>query len=667
MATEANGQAPQTIQEGKAKIIVPEAASTAAGKKEQGEVQQVFYNPIQQFNRDLSVLAIKTYGEEIVEKRRAQQANKRSKKRKRAKTDDASKDDGAHPQVDERQPAPEPETAPETGEPASTVAPDFKILDALSASGLRALRYAHEIPFVTEVTANDLSSSAAKSIEANIAYNGLQDKIKVTNDDALALMYRSIADSLSLAARKHPGRASPDSIRWDVVDLDPYGTAAPFFDAAVQSVRSDGGLLCVTCTDSAVWAGHSYPEKTYSLYGGTPVKAPYSHEYGLRLILNSIATAAGRYGLSIEPQLSLSIDFYTKVFVKVTKSPSAVKFLGGKTMMLYTCDQGCGSFQTQYLVKNKVAENKKGSGHFYKHTLKQGPTTDEHCAHCDTKTHINGPIWGGPLHSPEFVKRLLTQLPEADKTVYGTIPRLEGMLQTALEEDLPFPEGSFPPVNPRDDAHAAVEPYPFYVDPHKIASVLCAVGPSTDMFRGALTHLGYRHTRSHCRAGSVKTDAPWSTIWWVILEWIRQKAPITPKNVRPRTAGFRILEKAGILKLNEAGEVVAAGPGALVKDGDDVQMEDSKLVEAATSGQDDAAVASVANNKTDVEQEGASAAEDKEDKAAAAFKEVELRKTLLFNEDLAALGRRNQGQKKLVRYQTNPRENWGPMVKAKRQ
>jgi hypothetical protein len=35
--------------------------------------------------------------------------------------------------------------------------------------------------------------------------------------------------------------------RFDVIDLDPYGTASPFLDSAVQAV-SDGGLLCVTCT-----------------------------------------------------------------------------------------------------------------------------------------------------------------------------------------------------------------------------------------------------------------------------------------------------------------------------------------------------------------------------------------------------------------------------------
>lgn len=48
--------------------------------------------------------------------------------------------------------------------------------------------------------------------------------------------------------------------RVDMIDLDPYGTAAPFLDSAIQAV-SDGGLLAVTCTDMAVTAGHNYPEK----------------------------------------------------------------------------------------------------------------------------------------------------------------------------------------------------------------------------------------------------------------------------------------------------------------------------------------------------------------------------------------------------------------------
>lgn len=48
---------------------------------------------------------------------------------------------------------------------------------------------------------------------------------------------------------------------------------------------------------------------------------------GLRLVLNAIAATAGRYGRTIEPLLSLSIDFYMRVFIRVTTSPKEVKAL----------------------------------------------------------------------------------------------------------------------------------------------------------------------------------------------------------------------------------------------------------------------------------------------------------------------------------------------------
>lgn len=64
--------------------------------------------------------------------------------------------------------------------------------------------------------------------------------------------------------------------RFDVVDIDPYGTAAPFLDAAVQSV-SNGGLLCITCTDMAVLCGN-HPETCFSKYGTMPTKRQHCHE-----------------------------------------------------------------------------------------------------------------------------------------------------------------------------------------------------------------------------------------------------------------------------------------------------------------------------------------------------------------------------------------------------
>ena len=62
----------------------------------------------------------------------------------------------------------------------------------------------------------------------------------------------------------------------NVIDLDPYGSAAPFIDSAVQTI-SNGGLLCITCTDMAVLCA-SYPETCFAKYSSIPMKGDNSHE-----------------------------------------------------------------------------------------------------------------------------------------------------------------------------------------------------------------------------------------------------------------------------------------------------------------------------------------------------------------------------------------------------
>ena len=664
-----------TVKEGLAHILVPEPSEEEKKNFKDGQgVQQVFYNPIQQFNRDLTVLALKAYGKDRVQNKQVASQSKTDKvaekKRKRkeqtqnegddrpAKTqkvaEDGSAVEGTAASANatvEPEAQTEPATTAEDGavKPPPTDsqpskeknAPKFTILDALSASGLRALRYAHEIPFVTSVTSNDLLKTAVESIKLNVQHNGLESKIKISHDDALAHMYSLIAKELR--NKDANGKPSGKSEKYDVVDLDPYGSAAPFLDAAVQAVRDDGGLLCVTCTDSGVWASNGYPEKCYSLYGGVPVKAWFSHEVGLRLILHSIETSAAKYGLAIEPLLSLSIDFYIRVFVRVRKSPARVKFQGGKNMIVYNCDTGCGAWTTQLLMRNKPTQNKKGSGIYYKHGFAMGPTTNQECENCGSRMHLAGPMYAGRLHSPEFIKSVLAELKEADTNIYGTTQRIEGMLQTALEEILPTPEEIEAEKKAKEEAEktaagaaaaeqngngtttaavtnnnkksqkqpaasieaelAAIDPYPFYFHPPHLSGIIRCISPPENAIRGALIGLGYRVTRSHCKPGSLKTDAPWSIIWHVMREWVRQKHPVKEENVKPGSPGYRLL------RLDEKAKKEAEG---------DAEKEEA---------------------------EG-----DKGEKLP----------EVVFDEKLGMDPDRN----KYVRYQQNPRENWGPMNRA---
>ena len=67
----------------------------------------------------------------------------------------------------------------------------------------------------------------------------------------------------------------------DVIDLDPYGSASPFLDSAVQAVKH-GGLMMVTCTDMGILAGN-HPEACWAKYGSFPIKSHFCHEQAIRI------------------------------------------------------------------------------------------------------------------------------------------------------------------------------------------------------------------------------------------------------------------------------------------------------------------------------------------------------------------------------------------------
>jgi tRNA (guanine26-N2/guanine27-N2)-dimethyltransferase len=773
-----SGKKYRPIREGLASILAPyrdgpnstESKSLKRPKNNDEGNQAVFYNPIQQFNRDLSVLAILVYGEgalitkqerfrhktealrrrkdnarkrrhEAVAESEAQvQAQTESKDaqeqgdslRKRKREDDVSRP--PEPEVDEANPkqhkaeefdADDEElevlelggddiaallnTSEEVNitnqtelssgksgsapngirDPAQASVPTqdpkkqpkrhgtpFTILDALSATGLRALRYAKEIPFATNIVANDLLPEAVKSIELNIDHNGVGEVVHSNVDDARAYMYSKAGNEKQAPPGKYIHR-------FDVIDLDPYGTAAPFFDSALQALQ-DGGLLCVTCTDAGVFASNGYPEKAYALYGGIPLKGAHSHEGGLRLILHAIATSAAKYGISIEPLLSLSIDFYARLFVRIHKQPKDVKLLAGTTMLVYSCDHGCGAWTTQLLAKNQTKEDKWGDT-FFKHGFAQAPNVTPNCEHCGSKTHLGGPMWAGPLHNSYFIQRILDKLPTVDKEVYGTTARLQGMLTVALEEDLTFPANSTQPPSPQSATTeasskpasmvspliiprlppAAIDPSPLFFIPNFLAKVIHCTTPSEDQLRGAIRHLGYRVTRSHCKPGSFRTTAPWSIIWEIFREWVRTQKPIKEGVVKEGTAGWAILggmrtserKKARdvkgevarkLEKVEDLGEIRTVLESALFRLQNLQSSSTTPNSEMVRDGQAEAAI---------MDGDGVAKANGR---ATSPSPLPASKLDIFFDERLG----KEKDRGKLVRYQINPRANWGPMNRA---
>uniref|UniRef100_A0A8W7P8W1 tRNA (guanine(26)-N(2))-dimethyltransferase n=1 Tax=Anopheles coluzzii TaxID=1518534 RepID=A0A8W7P8W1_ANOCL len=322
----------KTIREGSAEILVAE---------------HVFYNPVQEFNRDLSICVLTTFS-------RIYQREKSAERQRKNASDDATNGD---------------DTKLEAGVKHEN---GLRILEALSATGLRSIRYAKEIPGVKEIIANDLSKSAVESIEQNVKHNQIEHLITPSYNDAMTLMYMS---------------TKPEQ-RFTAIDLDPYGHPTRFLDGAVQSIE-DGGLLLITATDMAVLAGNT-PEACYVKYGSVPLKTKACHEMALRILLRCIETTATRYGRYMKPLLSISADFYIRVFVRIYTGQYACKKSSSKQSMVFQCT-GCEALTLQplgILKPNPTEANPQQ----IKFGIPTGPFVGSRCEHCNHQHHMGGPI-----------------------------------------------------------------------------------------------------------------------------------------------------------------------------------------------------------------------------------------------------------------------------------
>lgn len=281
-------------------------------------------------------------------------------------------------------------------------------------------------------------------------------------------------------------------------------------------------------------------------------------------------------------------------------------------------------------------------------------------------------MWGGPLHNPVFIERILSYLPTLDKSTYGTADRLEGMLTTALEETTLFRVEDQPSVSvsagagaakpnakrtqPDQNSHnvtssspdspliSAVPPtaqdqHPFYIFPNSLAGTLRCMAPSEASIKGALRHAGFHAVRTHAARGGIKTDAPWEVVWHIMREWIKQKAPVKEGALKEVHAGWRILH---------AGEhTVSDIEGKKPTEKHELHMD---LVKEADGAEKQA------NGQGEIPTEIAGA-KPKKDKVTAAS----IRFEVVFDEQLG----KDKDKKKLKRFQLNPRANWGPMARAK--
>jgi len=347
----------------------------------------VFYNPVQVQNRDLSILMIGMYTERRIERlwsinkkkevrklllneldMKKKEEEKDTKEKKEKETKEERKARLAQFEIDidaqvelarksvdftkltlESSKSMPSTSNGGTNNSTTTTSNDrtihgVSIFEALAASGLRSLRYWKEVPGVRSIIVNDLDPVAVDMARENVGRNALNDVLVSDKDDgtsSFALRLHGIQLQVGDATHEmymsrrppklHADQCNPSQLQqnpqYDVIDLDPYGSAAPFIDAAMQSIVN-GGLLAITCTDMAALGG-SHPETCYGRYGSFPIqqRSGYLQELALRILLYHVSVVAGRYGRTIKPVLSVGMAFYCRVFIEVYDDKAGVSVI----------------------------------------------------------------------------------------------------------------------------------------------------------------------------------------------------------------------------------------------------------------------------------------------------------------------------------------------------
>lgn len=402
------------IQEGSANIYFPKSVDR----------DEVFYNPVQVFNRDLTCLVIKAFAQEYQG--------------------------------------------------------DVSVFEAFSASGLRSIRYALECPGLKEVIANDLDPKAVEVIKRNIKINNVGDIVRESIGDAALILESKREENQQL---------------FQVIDLDPYSTAAPFIDGAVHAV-ADGGILCITSTDGRSLCG-TQPDTAFAWYNAMTLNTDFTHEFGIRTLLTTVITAASRCGRSVEPLMSLAVNFYFRVFVRIHDNKGDSKVTASTTsMVFYSPDSGAFWLQPMGILQQKGTSR----------SVKNASLTIPYLTDPWTggKLKIGGPIYSGPLHNRSFCNKLMDLLPTMRYVT--TKPRITALLNTCLQE---------------------IEA-PLYYSTDSLCGIVRASCPSRALYVTVLSRLGYECSLTHCKPGMLKTTAPPEVIWDIIRTWYFNEGKTLP-------------------------------------------------------------------------------------------------------------------------------------------
>jgi tRNA (guanine26-N2/guanine27-N2)-dimethyltransferase len=339
-----------------------------------------------------------------------------------------------------------------------TVNHEISICEPFTSQGIRGIRFAVEIDGVTRVMLSDINTSAVDLAKYNIELNKMENVITLEHKDANAVL---------------SDNASPKK-RFDIIDIDPFGTPVPYLDAAFRSIKNNG-LIAATATDLAPLCG-VHAKACLRKYGGKPLRTEYCHELAVRLLAGCMATVAAKHDIGIRILFSHSTDHYIRVYAQIG----------------YGCQKADESLKSTGYILHCF-------GCMHRETTRQIFGKNNQCPECGAKMEQAGPLWIGNISDKSFIEQMIK---ENQNNAFKNSNRITKLLALTKAE--------------------ATEPPTYYVI-DKLSGKLNLPAPSNQAFLAALQHSGFQAVQTHFNPRSIKTNAPALEMHRVLRDLVTQK------------------------------------------------------------------------------------------------------------------------------------------------
>jgi tRNA (guanine26-N2/guanine27-N2)-dimethyltransferase len=342
---------------------------------------------------------------------------------------------------------------------------DLTFADALSGTGARGIRVAKEIESFAKVFLNDTNSKALEFGRISSDLNSIQSRCFFSQMEVCRFL---------------ESRDLNNGERFDVVDIDPFGTPSQYVECAMRAVK-DGGLLSMTSTDTAVLCG-VYPKVGLRKYLGLPLRTDYSHEIGMRLIFGLLALSAMRLEIGIRPVFCHHDMHYFRAYAEINVGNSFSRQNEkqiGFVLHCFSCGYRAIISRDDFFSHRRIgSEEESLSKRFTCPSCKKG---DENKA---SFLSFGGPCWIGKIQSKEFVNEC------------STISELP--LFKIDELDIPL-----------------------YYDLTALSEKIKTRTPKITDVMNALRTSGYPTSRTRLNSRALRTDAPIETLLEVVRELAR--------------------------------------------------------------------------------------------------------------------------------------------------